>query len=88
MTEKIFCYHCRSSHPIAEMTLLEAKGIKRWRCRKSISLSQGSTAQRDAFGKAVSELNEPKCCRRTGRPLPHPVLELFGRAPGNIESPE
>ena len=87
MTDKVFCYHCRSYHPTAEVTLVHSKGIKRWRCMKSIASTRGSTAQRDAFGKSVSAANRASSSRQAARPLPRPVLELLWRAPGNSESP-
>jgi hypothetical protein len=77
MSETVFCYHCRRHHPAAEMTQVESRGVKRWRCRQSISASRGSTAARDAFGKVVSELNQRSFGRPAARPLPRPVLELF-----------
>ena len=86
MTDKVFCYHCRSYHPAAEMTLVHSKGIKRWRCMKSIASSRGSTAQRDAFGKSVSAANRASSSRQATRPLPRPVLELLWRAPENRQA--
>ena len=80
MSDQIYCYHCRRQHPAAEVTLVKARGVKRWRCRKSIALSRGSSATRDAFGKAVSELNRAVQSAHPARPLPRPVIELFGSA--------
>ncbi len=73
MTGKVFCYHCRNYHPLEEMTCMESKGRKRWRCRKSLASSRTNQAQRDAFGGRVSELNKANDLRS----LPHCVLELF-----------
>lgn len=85
MSDTVFCYHCRRQHPADEVTLVQTRGVKRWRCRKSIALSRGTTAARDAFGKAVSELNQTMGATPSRRPLPRPVLELFFTAPGSAE---
>jgi len=77
MTELVFCYHCRRHHPADEMTLLENRGVKRWRCRASLSLGRRSIAKRDAFGKAVSQMNRISCAMASARPLPRPVLEVL-----------
>jgi len=78
MSETVFCYHCRRYHPADEVTQVVSRGVKRWRCRQSISLSRRSVDQRDAFGKAVSQANQTACTKSAERPLPRPVLELFG----------
>lgn len=85
MTELVFCYHCRRQHPADEVTLVHGRGVRRWRCRKSIALSRNSTIQRDAFGKAVSQLNQSNAVVWAARPLPRPVLELFVTAPRSID---
>lgn len=81
MTDKMFCYHCRGYHQPAEGRLVQTKKGKRWRCFKSMTYSQTSKDQRDAFGKSVSELNRSIVHLKTARTLPHPVLELFSSAP-------
>ncbi len=85
MTEKKYCYHCRSFHLPSEVTRMKTASGERWRCLKSLSLGKTSRAQRDAFGKSVSELNRASNLRQAGKPLPRPVLELFGYAPSRIE---
>jgi len=80
MSDQVFCYHCRRQHPADQVTLIQTRGVKRWRCRQSLSLSRASPAARDAFGQAVSELNRMVSARQADRPLPRPVLELFGSA--------
>ena len=77
MSDTVFCYHCRRQHARADVVQVDANGVKRWRCRRSIAASRRSVGERDAFGKAVSELN-----RRCGeaiahKPLPHAVRELL-----------
>lgn len=54
----IYCYHCGRHHPAAEMRQIDTKGGKKWRCIKSIEATRLSSAQRDAFGKAVTEINK------------------------------
>jgi hypothetical protein len=54
MTDRIYCYHCRSYHPPHEVTLVFTASGKRWRCVKSFSFAQPSQAQRDTFGKAAA----------------------------------
>jgi hypothetical protein len=86
MSETVFCYHCRRHHPGDEVILIESRGVKRWRCRTSIFASRGSADQRDAFGKTISAQNRTGCARPAARPLPRPVLELFGGAGGSFEN--
>jgi hypothetical protein len=85
MTDTVFCYYCRKHHPAAEVTLVQSRGVKRWRCQKSIAYGQKSRDQRDAFGKSVSEMNRLMCVSSSVRSLPRPVLELLHSVPGNIE---
>jgi hypothetical protein len=77
MSDQVFCYHCRRHHSADQLIQVDVRGIKRWRCRRSIALSRASAAARDAFGRAASELNR---ALRSVRPLPHPVLEVFNAA--------
>ncbi|MCX7147522.1 MAG: hypothetical protein NT042_15315 [Sulfuritalea sp.] len=56
-SETIYCYHCARHHPRQEMRQIETKGGKKWRCIQSIQATKKSSAQRDAFGKAVSAIN-------------------------------
>jgi len=78
MSDQVFCYHCRRHHPADQVTLVYTRDVKRWRCRQSIVSSRSSSAARDAFGRAVSELNRALCAA-SARPLPRPVLELLRR---------
>jgi len=77
MSDQVFCYHCRRYHPADQVTLIQTRGVKRWRCRQSIVLSRASPAARDAFGQAVSELNRSVCANHAAKPLPRAVLELL-----------
>ena len=75
MTESYYCYHCRCVHHGEEMRQVLTNGRRRWRCVRSLAGVQASAAQRDAFGRAVSALNQA----RSLRPLPHCVRELLPR---------
>lgn len=77
MSDTVFCYHCRRQHARAEVVLVEARGVKRWRCRKSLVLGRRSVGERDAFGRAVSELNRRAVDALAHKPLPHAVIELM-----------
>ena len=77
MTDKVFCYHCRNYHPSTEARQVESKGVKRWRCLKSIASSQANRKQRDAFGKAVSETNRKVSLEKSRQTLPRSILEVF-----------
>jgi len=57
-SENVYCYHCGRQHPIGEMRRIETRGVKKWRCIKSIEATKKSSAERDAFGKTVSEINK------------------------------
>ena len=77
MSDQVYCYHCRRLHPADQVMAVCVRGVRRWRCRRSIALSRASAAARDAFGHAVSEVNR---ALRGTRPLPHPVRELIDAA--------
>ena len=82
MSDTVFCYHCRRQHARADVVQVETRGVKRWRCRQSIVLCRRSVGERDAFGKAVSDLNRRACEAVAQKPLPHAVIELmFAAAP-------
>lgn len=53
-----FCYHCGRHHPVEEMRQIVTKAGKKWRCLKSIEATKAGIAQRDAFGRRVSEINK------------------------------
>lgn len=58
MADTAYCYHCGTHHPKEEMRQISTKGGKRWRCIKSIEATKRGTAERDAFGRAVSAINK------------------------------
>jgi len=58
MTKTAYCYHCGKHHPVEEMRQIETKVGKKWRCLKSIKATKAGTAQRDAFGRRVTEINK------------------------------
>ncbi|HLA33761.1 MAG TPA: hypothetical protein VJ001_02725 [Rhodocyclaceae bacterium] len=55
--QTIYCYHCRTHHPRAEMRLVVTKTGKRWRCIGSIQASRQGPEAREAYGRKVSEMN-------------------------------
>lgn len=86
MIDKVFCYHCRNYHPSTEVRQVESKGVKRWRCVKSIVSTKASRAQRDAFGKMVSETNRKVTLEKSRQTLPRGVLEVFRGSTGMLGS--
>ncbi len=56
--DTIYCYHCRVYHPREEMRQLHTKTGKRWRCIKSIEATKRGRAERDAYGKQMTEMNK------------------------------
>ena len=58
MSDKIFCYHCRTHHPKEEMRQIKTKGGMRWRCIKSIAAAKRNREAREAFGRQMSALNK------------------------------
>ena len=52
-----FCPYCSVSHPESEMRRVLTKSGSKWRCLKSLQASKKPKAERDAFGKRVSEEN-------------------------------
>lgn len=57
MTDTRYCYHCRRHHPKEEMRRIHSKTGSRWRCIRSIQATKRSVAERDAFGRRITELN-------------------------------
>lgn len=58
MSQTAYCYHCGRHHPVEEMRQIATKAGKKWRCLKSIKATKLGVAQRDAFGRGVTELNK------------------------------
>jgi hypothetical protein len=40
------------------------KGLKRWRCIKSIEATRKSRAEREAFGRSVTEMNKSEAASK------------------------
>ncbi len=77
MTAKVYCYHCMTYHAPELMRQIVISGRVRWRCIRSIDATHNSTAERDAFGRRQSELNQLESrSRRDQSGLGH-------RAPGH-----
>lgn len=57
MTDMLYCYHCRRHHPKEEMRRVHGKTGSRWRCICSIQATKRSVAERDAFGRQITEIN-------------------------------
>lgn len=57
MTETLFCYCCRVHHPSEQMHRFRTRHGFRWRCRRSIEAAKCAAGERDAFGRAQSEIN-------------------------------
>lgn len=53
-----YCYHCGISHAEENMRLHMTKTGRRWRCIKSINAMKNSEAERDAFGRMITAINE------------------------------
>ena len=87
MTDKVYCYHCRCLHFSDEVMLVQTANGRRWRCQKSMHLSQRSRAQRDAFGKSVSQLNQTRQAQRQERTQPHCVLDVFVASEHGLQGP-
>jgi hypothetical protein len=66
MTEKdtAFCYHCRIHHPKTEMRHLLKSGVRRWRCIKSIEATRKGIADREAFGRSITDMNKSESATR------------------------
>lgn len=58
MTTTRYCYHCGASHPEESMRLFITKTGRRWRCIRTIQATRKTEAERDAFGKMISAINE------------------------------
>ena len=63
-SETAFCYNCARHHPLEEMRRIDIKGVKKWRCIKSIQATKKDVAHRDAFGKTVTAINSAEARSR------------------------
>jgi hypothetical protein len=57
MKETLFCYSCRTHHPLDRMEQFHTRQGLRWRCRRTIEAAKCSVAERDAFGRQQSAIN-------------------------------
>jgi hypothetical protein len=57
MTETLFCYSCRTHHPLDQMQRFHTRQGLRWRCQRSIEAAKNSVAEREAFGRLQTEIN-------------------------------
>ena len=57
MSDKRYCYCCRTHHPAEQMRRFATRNGERWRCLRSIEAARGQPGERDAFGRRQSELN-------------------------------
>ena len=58
MTTTRFCYHCSKHHPADQMRQVDNKGFKRWRCIQSIEAAKQARAEREAFGRQITDNNK------------------------------
>lgn len=64
MSQTAYCYHCGIHHSIEVMRQIETKTGKRWRCIKSIEASRQGRAEREAFGRRMTENNKAEAQAR------------------------
>lgn len=65
MSDTAYCYHCGRHHPKTEMRQIATKAGKKWRCIKSIEATKRGVADRDAWGRRVTEINSAEQRTRT-----------------------
>ena len=70
----VYCYHCRVSHPKTDMRLVVTKTGKRWRCYQSIAAAKSDKAQREAFGRQITEANKADAHLKQLRSRPIDVM--------------
>lgn len=85
MSDKVFCYHCRSYHTSEQVRLIQTKNGKRWRCKQSLQASRASTEARDAFGEAVRRQNQLIALEQDAISMPHCVIEALRTNGGHHE---
>jgi hypothetical protein len=64
MTEKAYCYHCRTYHDRQEVRRVLTRIGYRWRCIRSLAASRSAEGERDAFGRAQTAENQAAAQRR------------------------
>lgn len=75
MTDKLFCYHCRTYHSRDKLRQVATRSGYRWRCIASLQGARLPIRERDAFGRAQSVQNQAEARRlavwlRTGEAGP------------------
>jgi len=75
MTDTIFCYHCRTRHPVDEVRKISTKAGNRWRCIKSIVATRNSLREREAFGRQTTAFNKAMAESIRSRQLPQCLME-------------
>ena len=63
-TQTAYCYHCGVHHDVDTMRQIDTKTGKRWRCIKSIEASRQGRAEREAFGRRMTENNKAEAQAR------------------------
>lgn len=69
MSDKRYCYCCRTDHPAEQVILFETKVGKRWRCLRSIDAAQRSRELRDAAGQRQSAENRAQASQKARNSL-------------------
>lgn len=69
MSEKRFCYCCRSHHPVDQMRQFRTRTGLRWRCLRSIQAAQCDPQERDAFGRQQTAINRSDARQTAERPF-------------------
>ncbi len=69
MTDKRYCYCCRSYHPAEQVVLFETKAGKRWRFLRSISAAKQPYQIRDENGRQQSLENRAQASRKARNSL-------------------
>lgn len=64
MSETRYCYHCGTYHPESVMRQIETKNGKRYRCIASLEVVKKPQAERDAFGRRVTEDNRREASKK------------------------
>lgn len=85
MSDTVFCYSCRKHHPRENVVQVQSKGVKRWRCLRSLVENRKGRDRCDAFRKSTTERNRSTGLRKAMHSLLRPVLELFRGMPWRPE---
>lgn len=63
MSEMLYCYSCRTKHPMEKMTRHLTRQGYRWRCMNSLQARSKSAQERDLFGQQQTALNREAMLR-------------------------